>query len=128
MGDCVPRFRYLYSSSTCQTDLIILKQQDLIFEMAPAIVGGRGTPRGVNPVMDTEPRTSQLNNFQARYMILYPYEEFHFCWRPERGIWTGGQSSGTSRQIESSLKAGEQFNLREVIRSDIPLVSGRARE
>ena len=102
--------------------------EDLIFEMAPAIVGGRGTPRGVNPVMDTEPRTSQLNNFQARYMILYPYEEFHFCWRPERGIWTGGQSSGTSRQIESSLKAGEQFNLREVIRSDIPLVSGRARE
>lgn len=102
--------------------------EDLIFEMAPAIVGGRGTPRGVKPVMDTEPRNSQINNFQARYMILYPYEEFHFCWRPERGIWTGGQSSGTSRQQKSTLKEGEQFNLRDVVRSDIPLLSGRARE
>ena len=102
--------------------------EDLIFEKAPPIVGGRGTPEGVDPVMDTQPRKSTLNNFQARYMILYPYEEFHFCWRPKRGVWTGGQSSGTSRQMESSLKEGEEFNLREVIRSDIPLVSGRDRK
>lgn len=103
-------------------------KEDLVFRKAAPIMGGRGTPQGVNPVMDTSVSKAPVNNFQARYMILHPYEDFHFCWRPSRGVWTGGiNPDAATSAMTSSLKPGQDFDLSEVIKSGGPRPRRRSR-
>ncbi|MGE5187141.1 MAG: DUF2330 domain-containing protein [Acidobacteriota bacterium] len=60
---------------------------DLVFEQAKAITGGRETPElahGAQP--------SDYNNFQARYAIRHRWEGPITCEHPQRGLWGGNPS------------------------------------
>jgi MYXO-CTERM domain-containing protein len=64
--------------------------EDLVFEAAPAIVGGR-------EFMQTDGKLERgaveepggWNNFQARYIIRHAWEGPIECENPQRGIWGG---------------------------------------
>ncbi len=56
---------------------------DLRFEAAPAIVGGREETGD----LDAGPRASDQNYFQARYAIRHPWDGPIACTRPQRGRW-----------------------------------------
>jgi MYXO-CTERM domain-containing protein len=66
--------------------------EDLVFEAAPAIVGGREWPtdeqgnreQGAKPA-----REGELNSFQARYAIRHPWTGKIECKEPKRGRWGG---------------------------------------
>ncbi len=57
---------------------------DLVFEQAKAITGGRETPE-----LEHGAQPSDYNNFQARYAIRHRWEGAITCEHPERGIWGG---------------------------------------
>lgn len=71
--------------------------EDLVFEAAPALVGGRGMPdrQGVLPA-EIE-RGGGHSSFQARYAILHPWAGGVSCEQPERGLW-GGPQDGEPRE------------------------------
>ncbi len=72
--------------------------EDLVFQKAEAIVGGRGTPQGLE-VMKTgaldeqQAAPSSINNFQGRYIMLNPWEGDIKCEKPQRGVWGGNPKS-----------------------------------
>ena len=71
--------------------------EDLVFKKADPIVGGRGTPSGLNPVMSEEgSKSGSYNNFQGRYIMLNPWEGKIECENPRRGIWGGPPNMGKS--------------------------------
>lgn len=64
--------------------------QDLVFEKAPAIRGGRGEPKGKEGEMvDQEPKRANRNNFQARYIVRHFWEGDVDCDDPRWGRWGG---------------------------------------
>ncbi|KIG16627.1 hypothetical protein DB30_04246 [Enhygromyxa salina] len=69
--------------------------EDLVFEAAPAITGGRETPgqlgRGATLIQ------GGLNSFQARYAIRHEWAGDIECSDPVRGRW-GGPSGGGATQ------------------------------
>ena len=65
-------------------------KEDLVFRAAPGIVGGRGTPVGVEGTLHEEgAKPSSYNNFQGRYIMLNPWEGEIECESPQRGVWGG---------------------------------------
>ncbi|HEY8076155.1 MAG TPA: DUF2330 domain-containing protein, partial [Labilithrix sp.] len=62
---------------------------DLVFRVAPPIVGGReDAARGAKP--DTGAKTTTgASNFQARYVIRHGWPGAVACDDPQRGIWGG---------------------------------------
>jgi MYXO-CTERM domain-containing protein len=66
--------------------------EDLVFEEAPAIAGGREFLQKDGQLeRGSQPYAS--NNFQARYIIRHPWTGPIECEKPERGIW-GGPPAG----------------------------------
>jgi hypothetical protein len=66
--------------------------EDLVFEEAPAIAGGREFLQNDGQLeRGSQPYAS--NNFQARYIIRHPWTGPIACEKPERGIW-GGPPAG----------------------------------
>ena len=64
--------------------------QDLVFEKAPPIRGGRGQPRGKEGEMPHQTaRQSGRNNFQARYMIRHFWDGDVDCDNPNWSRWGG---------------------------------------
>lgn len=62
--------------------------QDLVFEEAPSIRGGRGEPQGGGGDMEHQTaRKSHRNNFQARYYIRHFWSEGADCEVPDWGRW-----------------------------------------
>ena len=74
-------------------------KEDLVFKKAPAIVGGRGTPQGVETTVPEGVQEASTNNFQGRYIMLNPWEGKIDCENPQRGIW-GGPPSGGSEPVK----------------------------
>src|SRR5690606_16948288 len=73
--------------------------EDLVFEEAPAIVGGRGMPhdRGkLDPTVSEQP--GGYNAFQARYAILHFWQGEVQCKDPLWDSWGGPPSGGGSQQ------------------------------
>ncbi|MFV8753301.1 DUF2330 domain-containing protein [Nannocystaceae bacterium ST9] len=72
--------------------------EDLVFEAAPAIVGGREF--GVDGTLERGATASLFgNNFQARYAVRHPWAGEIACADPIRGMWGGppeGESSSTT--------------------------------
>src|SRR5260370_24141737 len=99
------RLHYRYSKADLGTDLV--------FQAAPAILGGRGIPDNKGN-MDPTVQTSSINNFQGRYVILHPWEGLLSCNNPTRGNWGGppgsnpypGGSPMTLGLSNSALSAG----------------------
>jgi hypothetical protein len=61
---------------------------DLFFRAAPAIVGGREFVTD-GKRLEQGAKSSNLNNFQARYAIRHPWTGPIKCAHPQRGIWGG---------------------------------------
>ena len=85
--------------------------KDLVFEKAPAISGGRGTPSGLpsEGVSFRQPRRVTRNQFQGRYMILHPWEGELDCKNPRRGRW-GRRHGRRSIQTGSGRPTSKKTN------------------
>jgi MYXO-CTERM domain-containing protein len=66
--------------------------EDLVFEEAPAIAGGREFLQ-TDGKLERGSQPYSSNNFQARYIIRHPWTGPIACANPERGIW-GGPPAG----------------------------------
>jgi MYXO-CTERM domain-containing protein len=74
-------------------------KDDLVFKAAPPILGGRGTPTGLEGTLAEEGAVpGGFNNFQGRYIMLNPWEGEMTCENPVRGRW-GGPWSNEKNQV-----------------------------
>jgi len=85
-GFTLTRMHYRYTPDTLG--------EDLVFETAPAIVGGRGTPDAEGRFQEQTARSGSVNNFQGRYAVLHRWEGEIDCENPVRGRWGGPPGSG----------------------------------
>jgi MYXO-CTERM domain-containing protein len=96
------RLHYRYTTETLG--------DDLIFQEAPPLVGGRGIPNSKGELEDTTTGgAGSFNNFQGRYIILHPWERAIQCQKPERGRWGGPNNQMTqtmSRGLENTALLG----------------------
>ena len=73
--------------------------EDLVFKKADPIVGGRGTPVGLEGKMnETGSKPGSYNNFQGRYIMLNPWKGKIECENPNRGIWGGPPNTGDAQK------------------------------
>ncbi len=64
--------------------------EDLVFEAAPPIVGGREFLKDANQLeQGAVEEPGGWNNFQARYIIRHAWQGAIECKEPQRGIWGG---------------------------------------
>ncbi len=79
--------------------------QDLVFEEASPIVGGRGGATNLNH----EAEESTRNNFQGRYIIKHGWDGPVTCEDPQRGRWggrTGAQPGLQTSPGETNRESG----------------------
>ena len=67
--------------------------EDLVFQQAPAIMGGRDVPGRDGKLPQEVTSSPGFNNFQGRYVILHAWDKPIACQEPMRGYWGG--PSGT---------------------------------
>ena len=81
---------------------------DLVFEAAPPVVGGRGTPNSQGELTERGAQPGRVNNFQGRYVILHPWQTAAACPSPVRGRWGGPPTGGARgpKSAPSRLEAG----------------------
>jgi hypothetical protein len=73
--------------------------EDLIFEKAPGIIGGRGMPQGEQGEMNEEGVVaSSYNNFQGRYIMLNYYKGKLSCDKEDRYWRWGGPPSSKEQE------------------------------
>ena len=75
--------------------------EDLIFQEASPIVGGREIRNGQNVLDQGAAEDAQVNNFQGRYIIRHAWEGSVFCLSPEYGIWEGPPSGGSNGPVSA---------------------------
>lgn len=92
--------------------------EDLVFQSAPTLYGGLGTPDGPEGTIDRTPVLGggRQNRFQGRYIILNPWEGDVTCANPEYGNW--GQSWGPPGVAQSPNTAGQMSM--EMAPGDLP--------
>ena len=95
--------------------------EDLVFHEAPPIVGGRGMWNGSSEG-DLAPKPSEVNNFQARYIIRHYWKGKVACKSPQWGMW-GGPPDGSpemvaARDLQSAPRG--RVKLREVVKTQVP--------
>jgi MYXO-CTERM domain-containing protein len=79
--------------------------EDLVFQAAPAIVGGREFMQQDGQLeRGAIEEPNGYNNFQARYVIRHPWTGPVACDNPQRGVWGGpwpevAQQGGSSQAI-----------------------------
>jgi hypothetical protein len=100
--------------------------EDLIFQAAPPIVGGRGTPNQDGELQEKGSSPGGRNNFQGRYTILHPWEGKVACQNPVRGRW-GGPPQGQSNpgtQVAQDLAGAKRgaAELTKLVRQDVPSI------
>jgi MYXO-CTERM domain-containing protein len=86
-------------------------RDDLVFQQAPPIAGGRGIPdkKGVLDQKLEMPSTNGAcqfgcgyDNFQGRYVILHPWDRGISCVKPQRGIWGGPEGMDSAPMTRST--------------------------
>jgi MYXO-CTERM domain-containing protein len=89
--------------------------EDLVFEAAPPIAGGREWPKGEQGQLEqgaTPVEGGGQNNFQARYAIRHPWTGKIECKEPVRGRWGGPPEGETkdkpvvARQLATLARGG----------------------
>jgi hypothetical protein len=78
---------------------------DLVFRAAPPIEGGR-EERDESGAMEHGARSSDHNNFQARYAIRHPWTGPIACAMPRRGRW-GADLSGRAAPPQAAENLGD---------------------
>jgi len=103
-------------------------KDDLVFAKADPIIGGRGVPiweRGELREEGAQP--SVINNFQARYAILYPWKGKATCkmpvrWRWDKPLHGGARTAKPALDLASTSR--KKIKLSSVIKSrDVPGLS-----
>jgi len=100
---------------------------DLRFEVAPAIAGGREQVAS-NGQLEDGARPDDINNFQARYAIRHPWTGPITCKDPKRGRW-GGRDGGDAVAKPASQTAyakRDAVQLPLAIARDIPALGVKA--
>jgi len=91
--------------------------EDLVFEPARGLIGGRGTPDAEGRLQEAT-QASSTNQFQGRYVILHRWEGDIACEQPQRGVWGGPPStsseSPTTRAVEGRLEGGAPEPVRDL--------------
>jgi len=77
--------------------------EDLVFEPARPLIGGRGTP-DTEGRLNEETQESGSNQFQGRYVILHRWGGAMRCENPQRGIWGGPPSTGSESPETTAAK------------------------
>jgi MYXO-CTERM domain-containing protein len=77
--------------------------EDLIFQQASAIVGGRDVPARDGSLDQKVVSTPSGSTFQGRYVILHAWDKEIACQQPMRGFWGGPSGSpNTNPMIQAS--------------------------
>jgi hypothetical protein len=96
--------------------------EDLIFRRASPIVGGRELlAQGGRLEQGAVP--SDINNFQARYVIRHPWTGAVNCANPKRGIWGGpsGATQGAAKPARNlAFASSEGIDLVSLVKGDLP--------
>ena len=103
--------------------------EDLVFQAAPPITGGREVYADVNE-LEQGSKPASVNNFQGRYAIRHVWTGEITCENPVRGRWGGPPGGGAvpgvrPAQDTAFVKRGA-FQLPSVLRKDIPEIDLRA--
>jgi len=77
--------------------------EDLVFQAAEGLIGGRGTPDNQGRLQE-ETQPSSTNQFQGRYVILHRWAGAMACEQPQRGVWGGPPSSGSDSPSTTAAK------------------------
>lgn len=80
--------------------------EDLVFEAAPPVVGGREI-RDKDGALEPGAKPGSQNNFQGRYIIRHEWDGPVDCKNPQFGIW-GGPSGKGSPQVGSNPSPNTQ--------------------
>ena len=97
--------------------------EDLIFQKADAIAGGREFVVGTNGELEQGAQPSDTNTFQARYIIRHPWTGEIECDQPGYGYWGEGQNTGSAQGPTSTgegIAAPEDFVLEDHLVTDAP--------
>jgi MYXO-CTERM domain-containing protein len=96
--------------------------QDLVFRVAPAIVGGREM-HGQGGAIERGAQTSQYNNFQGRYVIRHPWTGPVSCASPQRGVWGGPPGGSGAPQVKPAMNIAfeprGQVELGSLLRTEV---------
>jgi TonB family protein len=104
--------------------------EDLVFEAAPPIVGGRGTPDQKGQLAEKGSKPGRTNNFQGRYAILHPWDGELACQEPVRGSWGRPPAGkGTETQAARGLANAPRgkAELPMLVRQDVPAIELKTR-
>jgi hypothetical protein len=102
-------------------------KDDLVFKMAPPIVGGREHVQSGGK-LEEGAQPSSVNNFQGRYAIRHRWTGPIACKNPRRGIWGGPPNGGgTPPQAALGLAFAPrgQVQLATSINGDVPEIGLR---
>ncbi|MCB9742457.1 MAG: DUF2330 domain-containing protein [Alphaproteobacteria bacterium] len=119
-GWVLTRLHYRYTQDTLG--------EDLVFQAAPPMVGGRGTPNAEGELREQQPVSSGMNNFQGRYYMLHPWEGEVACDNPIRGTWGGppGNSDpfpmSAPSELSGARKGDGKADLPALVDEDIPWI------
>ncbi|MCB9761635.1 MAG: DUF2330 domain-containing protein [Alphaproteobacteria bacterium] len=120
-GWVLTRLHYRYTSDALG--------EDLVFQAAPPMVGGRGMPDASGELLEQQPQSSSMNNFQGRYVILHPWEGEIACKNPERGMWGGppdqpmpGPMAAGARLGAAAKASDGKADLPTLVDQDIPWI------
>jgi hypothetical protein len=108
--------------------------EDLVFQAAPAIVGGRGIPDNKGNLDQTVMNTGgDYNNFQGRYVILHAWDKDIACQTPVRGQWGGPTGMFSAPQSQAPVNnallgmAPKAGDLSALVAESIPALSVMAK-
>ena len=88
--------------------------EDLVFQAAEPIRGGRGMPDARGDFSERESTAASTNNFQGRYVILHPWEGAVSCEKPRRGRW-GGPPGGSAKTSSATSRLSGAAKPTEVL-------------
>lgn len=96
--------------------------EDLLFEAATPIVGGRGTPDREGHLTEEGVQAGRINNFQGRYVMLNRWDGPVNCTDPVVGRWGGPPGQGEAPRTTGSTNPAMRATAPELVSAIGPLV------
>jgi MYXO-CTERM domain-containing protein len=95
--------------------------EDLVFQEAEPIVGGREFVTGSNGELEQGAQPSNINNFQGRYIIRHPFQGEIDCENPYFGSWGSPQalSAPGPTSTGDDIAPNEDLNLPDHLVDDV---------
>lgn len=97
--------------------------EDLVFQAADPIVGGREFVVGDNGKLEEGAKPGDINNFQGRYIIRHPWDGEIDCEDPTYGVWSSPRTSGVAQSpttTNETIDVDDAFELDTRLVDDVP--------